>query len=270
MKYSDYSNTVSATTFEHETIVLVSADRYTSKPSDALILLINTTIKGLKDDGVWALADAMYIRGVHESKFALQNWIKNAHNSTLHGTTSPVFTPKIGFTGDGVDKYIDNHYTPSSEAQNLSLTSLSTVVMMPYLGTLNIRGFFGAYNSGATKKYLYMLYYSAANERAYLSTGTYNGNVNIAVGEYLGYTRTGTTTQGYINGATSGATTAGTNTELVDYSVYELAINTDGTAGSFTNGQVGFSFYGGYLTSDKMLALYNRIKYFYDNVGGTF
>jgi hypothetical protein len=254
--------------YEAETETLCAEGRYTDAPSAALKTLINTTIKGLKDDGVWALGDCLYVRGVHESLFACQNWIKNAHNSTLNN--APTFTPKVGFTGNGSTMSINNNYTPSTEAVNLSLTSVTIAAISPTLGTTTGRQLLGAQNTVVAKRQ-YLTVYTAGNERMYLHSGTYSGNVNLVAGQHTGWVRINTTTQGYVDGYASGATTAGVNdVALVDYSVHELGYNLNGTPSGLYNGSISFSFYGGALDATKMLALYTRIKYFYDHVNSTF
>ena len=251
--------------YEPETIALLA--RAAVQPTTALAVLINTTIKGLKDDGVFALCDCLYVRGVHEAQLACQNWIKNAHNSTL--VNSPTFTPKQGFTGNGSSSYINNNYIQSTQAVNYSTTSSTIMVMSGIIGTQNARGLLGT-NEGSGVKNNLIYFYTAANEIAYLNDANGYSPNNITNGAYLGYAKSGTTIKGYLNGAPSGADGTTNNRAVNTVSMFELGINLNGGIAYFYNGQIGFTFYGGYLTPAQMLALYTRIKYFYDNVGGTF
>lgn len=251
--------------YEAETTALLL--RAAVQPSTALADLINTTIKGLKDDGVFSLGDCLYVRGVHESQLACQNWIKNASNSTL--VNAPTFTAKEGFKGDGATNYIDNNWTQSINASNYTTTSSSIVVMYKTIGTSNAKSLLGALQGGGVKWNM-IFFYTAANEIAYLNDANGNNSVSISNGDYLGYGKTGTTVKSYLNGNNSGADTTSNNRAVNTISMFELGINSDGSPSYYSNGQIGFSFYGGYLTPTQMLALYTRIKYFYDNVGGTF
>jgi hypothetical protein len=265
-QYSAYSNVVNGTTWQTETTTLLA--RVSSAPSVALTNLINTTIAGLKSDGVFTKGDCLYVRGVHESTLALQNWIKNAHNSTL--VNSPTFTVKQGFTGDGATNYINNNYFLSTDAVNLSLTSSTVVVMCKTIGTTNARAILGA-SRNVGVKYFWIYFYTAAGEQTYFNTTTTYTGDNIANNKYLGFAKTGTTVKGYLDGIqTIGDATKVNCASLPNMNVYELCSNTNDAASEFYNGQISFSFYGGYLDSTEMLALYNRIKYFYDNVSGTF
>ena len=272
--FSGYTDTESISTAsgeEAETTALVGA--MTTPPSTALRTLINTTIKGLKDDGVFTLADCLYIRGVHDSQAASLNWIKRAHDSTL--VNAPTFTAKEGFKGNGSTKYINNNYTPSTDAVQLSRDSATIVIMHKLLGTTSGRMPFGVQNTSTVQR-MYFTMFEPGNDRMFFNhQSAFNDNCNFVVNEYLGYVRSGNSglnVQGYVNGNTSGAgdNLAGSTTSLPAYSMFELALNLKGTAGSHYNGQTSFMFIGAALNATQMLALYNRVSYFYANVGGTF
>lgn len=273
MRYSAFTPVVDiAVPFEAETETLIASGRYDSAPSAALKLLINTTIKGLKADGVWELADCMWVRAVHESKFACQNWIKNAHNTTIQAG-SPTFTAKKGFKGDGTSALLNNNYTPSTDAVNFLRNDCSIVHMATQLGTTTARIPFGAQRTTAAAKSFYLLEYTAAVERMYLNSVTYNGNVDRAVNEFLGYTRISNLyVRGFINGQVSGADAATTSQAdpLVDRSIYELGNNHEGATYSYWNGETSFLWIGKGLSDALQLALYDRMSYFYSQVGGTF
>jgi hypothetical protein len=261
-----------ADAYDPATEALLATGRYDAAPTTALKNLIDVTIKGLKADGVWAKGDCMYVRPVHESKLACQNWIKNAHNSTLHGATLPVFTAKQGFKGNGSSSYINNHYTPVTEAVNFGLTAMSCVVIYHLIPTTTGRMLLGANNNGATKYKFFIMFYTAGTERAYLNyVTTYNDAGNLTDGLHLGYTKNGTSTQAYQNGVAAGAAQVKlTDPALVDCSVFELCYSELNVGTSFNDGRIMFSWYGGFLSAAEMLALYNRIAYFIANVGATF
>lgn len=260
------SNVIS---LEAETTVLLTAGRYNDAPTDALKALINKTIVDLKSDGVFQMADCMYIRGVHESLLACQNWIKNAHNSTLFN--NPTFTPKVGFSGDGSTSYINNNYNPKSHADKLALGDVTMCWLQHTLGSTTGRYILGCNDTTGTSARMYLLYYTTGNDRMYLNSGTYNGNVNCEADKVIGFSRISGQNQGYVDGYASGAVTLGvTDGELPEFDIYELCANLNGSPNGFNNGNIMFSFYGKGLNATQMLALYTRIKYFFDNVGGTF
>lgn len=254
---------------EAETAVLCAVGRYTDPPSAELRALINTTIAGLKTDGVFQKGDCLYVRGVHEELFACQNWIKNAHNSTL--VDSPTFTAKVGFKGNGTTSYINNNYNPKSQADKLVLGDVTVCFMQHTLGTATGKYILGCNDTTGTAARMYLLYYTTGNDRMYLHSGTYNGNVNCEADKIIGYSRISGQNQGYVDGYASGVITYGvTDGELPEFDIYELCENLNGSPNGFNNGDIMFSFIGAGLNATEMLALYTRIKYFYDNVGSTF
>ena len=240
------------------------------QPTAALKDLIDTTIVGLKDDGVFELGDCLYVRGVHTSELACQNWIKNAHNSTL--VNSPTFTQKQGITG-AVAKYINNNYIPNSQAVNMSLGS-ETIVTMHKVTSTTGTYLLGAQKTSAPISVNILAYSNAGNEVMYLnSDGGANNNMSFGANEYGGYTRSGTNVQAYKDGVASGAVDVVNHSAfgMVNFNIYELCGNVGGNAGNYVVDLLqSFSFYGGLLNPTEVFALYTRIKYFYDNVGGTF
>lgn len=266
--YSEYSNVVNAMTFETETQTLLA--RASSAPSAALAALINTTIKGLKDDGVFAKGDCLYVRGVHESTLALQNWIKNAHNGTL-SATAPVFTAKEGFKG-GTNKYINNNYNPYTQGDKFTLTSETIAMMATEIGGTNATNPLGSTTTVGGNRFIYMNYRTANTEQMYMGvSATANGYANLTAGKYLTYTKTGNTVLHYEDGTAYGFSQAVTNADqLPDTNMYELAYSAAGTPVGYWDGELAFTFYGGYLNGAETDALYDRVKYFFDNVGGTF
>lgn len=235
------------------------------QPSAALKELINEVIVYAKEDGWFQLGDCWYMRGVHTSELACQNWIKNANNSVLYN--SPVFTPKVGIKGDGVAAYIDNNYTPFTDAINFSIDSATIYLMSKDIGNVNTKLLLGA-TVGTDRQYIYT--YASANDRVYLFSEYYSNPLKFYNDEYVAWVRDGLNVQGYKDGVTVGGNDEKTrNGGNVNLSIYELAGNT-GSAVNHYNGSLAFTFYGAKLTAEQVAALYTRIKYFYDNVGSTF
>lgn len=255
-----------ATPPEPETTALLA--RAASAPTEALAALINTTIKGLKDDGIFALGDCLYIRGVHEQTLALQNWIKNAHNCTLVGV--PVFTPKVGFTG-GAGKAIKLNYIPGTDAVNYGLGNGCISYMHKAMSGTNLDYPFGAGFGGLS---CYGIFYLAANERIVMDGGgAYLAGPDLSADDYVAYVRDGGFVQGYLNGAVFGLNTVNAAAAaLVNVTLAELCFNSGNpfTQGGKYDGTVSYFWIGAKMTAPQVLALYTRIKYFYDNVGGTF
>lgn len=237
------------------------------QPSTALKELINTTIVGLKADGVFALGDCLYVRGVHTAEMACQNWIKNAHNTTL--ANSPTFTVKQGFTG-ATSKYINNNYNFKNDSVKYTVSNACVFFYNKAVGggTKYVLGA-SQVTPVACREYI-VEYLSPANSRFYINSNAYVG-MPINVGDYIGMDRTKNLVYPFLNGLYGASQTKTADTQLADLNNLELCLNSAGIpSGYWINGIMSASFYGGYLGSTKMTALYNRIKYFSDNVGGTF
>jgi len=234
------------------------------QPSVALKELINEVIVYAKEDGWFQLGDCWYMKGVHTAELACQNWIKNAHNSTL--VNSPTFTEKVGFSG-GVGKYINNNYNLYTEADKFTLSESSIMFMSTLVGA-DYTSPLGVY---AIPNRTYIITFPAA-DRCYMNTDVSNNFLTFESGGYYGYVGNGIPLLAYRDGAYVASVNRILNEVLSDLSMWELQLNY-GTTPMYNWGATGnicFSWYGGYMTTPQMLALYTRIKYFYDNVGGTF
>ncbi|WP_396645705.1 right-handed parallel beta-helix repeat-containing protein [Mesorhizobium sp. IMUNJ 23232] len=73
--------------------------------------LIDLTIRGLKETGVWTQLKALYVLAAHDSQAANMNWKSppTAPKFDLTSSASPIFIPDIGYKGDGVDDYLDTN-----------------------------------------------------------------------------------------------------------------------------------------------------------------
>lgn len=242
--------------------------RMTLQPSNILKYLINQTIAGLKIDGVWELGDCLYVRGVHTSQAACLNWIKNAHNSTL--VNSPIFIPKQGIKGDGVSSYINNNYNPYTQGVNFTTYEASLFFRSHTLGTTNGKFLLGATQTSPLRYTTVSYYTTGGAELIYLNNYLPTNTVNISSDDILGATKTGITpinVQGYLNGYATGDTLTTTSwAGVAPYDLIELGMNQNDTKYAQYNGDITFSWYGGYLNPTKVLALNTRIKYFYDNL----
>lgn len=77
---------------EAETDALIA--RMTTAPTTARETAINTLIKGLKDNGLWAKMDLLYVMAAHDEQAALLNWKGSSFNATNSRMT---FTTDWGF-----------------------------------------------------------------------------------------------------------------------------------------------------------------------------
>jgi hypothetical protein len=78
--------------------------RFTTPPSLARMVRINTLISALITAGVWAKLDAFYVTAQYDAQSAQQNWVQNLYNLTP--TSSPTFTADRGYAGNGTSSYL--------------------------------------------------------------------------------------------------------------------------------------------------------------------
>jgi hypothetical protein len=255
--------------YQTETLALVAVGRYTDAPTTALKDLIDVTIAGLKTDGVFTKVRCLWVRSVHESLFACQNWARDASNSTL--VNAPTFTPKVGFKGNGSTSYINNNYIAKDDT-GITLDNLSVFHRHSQLGTATARCPYGMQKLTAPTSRLYLLQYTGGTpDRAYVNSASYNGNVEILVNQSVGYVKTAAGIQAYVNGVPSGGLVGVANiTELPSLTIYELARNAAGTADSHQNSETNWHAICEALTDAEALALHTRMEYFIQNVSSTF
>lgn len=257
--------------FEHETLALLT--RMDVLPNTSVQNLINTTILNLKIEGIWQLADCLYVKCTHRSQAAQLNWIKNAHNIT--SSNLPPFQPGYGFEGSN-SPYLDTNYNPYLQAVNFQQQSACFMVGM-LTGDTNGKVILGARDTstGSTTR---LYYYGSINEYGYINSSTNaNNQLNVSAPvnrgidiNFYSYDRNGEYVQGYVNGTSIGTNQLVPSTVPVNYNIYELGENLNGTVGSQSTSHQAFSFYGGYLGSSKQNALYTHIKYFFDNFKNCF
>ncbi|MCV7230650.1 hypothetical protein [Mycolicibacterium komossense] len=81
-------------------------DRMTVRPDFDRRKAIDSFIKTLKDYDLWDRLDALNVLAAHTMQAGLLNWRRDTAN--MLAINSPIFTPDIGFTGDGVGAHLTN------------------------------------------------------------------------------------------------------------------------------------------------------------------
>lgn len=101
-----------------ETTTLLAA--MSVQPDMRRTIIIDTFIGALKAAGVWSKIDVMWVFAAHDEQAARINW-KSPGNFTCAVINSPVFTPNIGYAGDGVSGYLDPSWVKSTHAVQFTL-----------------------------------------------------------------------------------------------------------------------------------------------------
>ena len=106
--------------FRPETRQLLA--RMTTQPSVARATLIDQTIRGLIDAGLWDQFDILYFLAAHDAQAARLNWKANAFNLSVQ-SGSPVFTTDGGYRANPstLSGVLSTGWSPISSAVNWAL-----------------------------------------------------------------------------------------------------------------------------------------------------
>lgn len=106
----------------------------TVQPSDALKVLYNTAIMGLKAAGTWAKRDLIYLLNVETAQAARVN-LKTPGTYDLTATGGPTFTAKVGYAGNGTTAYLDTGFNPATAGGQFIRDSANLTAGSLKLGT---------------------------------------------------------------------------------------------------------------------------------------
>jgi hypothetical protein len=184
--WSGYRSWLASATFQYEDEAIALFSRMTTQPDVTRKGLINTLIKGLKDDGVWAKLDALWVFACHTNNDseAMLNWIKTKHQASVFGTGNTFTIDRGILTGSGTTNYIVLNFNPLSDGVRFQQNSANIFI---YSRTNSASGGydFGGRDSGST--YWLTLASRFSDNKLYLRLNCATGSqVNIAVTNSLG------------------------------------------------------------------------------------
>lgn len=206
-------------------------------------------VRRLKAEGLWAKIDGFYPFFLAPTEAdGLLNW--KAEDSLTAGG-DPTFTQGRGFTGDGVDAYLEAPYQPTDgqmtqNSAHLAIWSLSATSAAP--------NFAGVTNFSITTR----TGGDASRWQVNSSSGFTNGTTNGS-GFFLG-SRTGSTAaaeDGYQDGVNR-KTSGGTSTTPAAFNFRFLCLN--GSSPNYSAGEIAFGGFGAGLTANEA-AIYYGIMY---------
>ncbi len=232
--------------------------RMTPTPSRARMVLIDQTIRALKRAGIWAKLDILYLLAAHASAPARANWKSSSNTIVLHG--APVFTTDRGFAGDASAAYLDTGYAPST-GPNFGLNSHAFGIWIR-AGTTASQVELGVTDGSNPIK--------ISMSAAPLPVGV-DGSANVSGGGTMlvdaAVSRTGATTTGmYANGIPQ-TTNGNIIAALPAFSLFIGALNTSGTAGSFSGNQWSTAYAGAGLSVTETAALHTILQTYMTGVG---
>jgi len=101
-------------------------DSFTTKPTAAIAEQQNTMVLGLVNSGIWAKLDVFYITASQSLADSLINWITpGTHDLTVHNLIAGLWTQYRGWTGNGINGYLNTNYKPDTDGVNYVLNDAS-------------------------------------------------------------------------------------------------------------------------------------------------
>lgn len=178
--------------------------RMTTQPSPARKSLINTTIVGLKDAGVWSKLDALYVPAAHDAQAARRNWLADEYNLTA--VSAPTFTVDRGYAGDGTSSYLDTGMNPSTAVGLLQGQDDLSIMLWSLTGGQSNNGDIGNSNAFISPRTTTNILNLRVNSPSSVTTPNTD-----ATGMFVATRTSSSQVQAYRNGSTFGAILASTS-----------------------------------------------------------
>jgi hypothetical protein len=242
-----------------------------TEPDSARKTAINNLISGLKSDGIWSELDSFKMYAAHEEASALLNWKAPSSNPSIKVGT-PTFTIDKGFTGNGTNGYLRSGFITSVDAVNYDPSDSFAIGgyfddISAQSGTVDI-----GVNSGEGNQYVQLLGLrrsdvtnNGCRYRLGETTNDYTTDIGATAGTYrMDYLKSPEGSRlirdatVLYNGDEPGADPLKASKEF-----YELAYNSNGTAGNFSTNTIVCSFYGSRLLS----GIHTRIAAYLTEIG---
>jgi hypothetical protein len=254
--------------------------RMGTAPSTALNLLIRKTFADLILENIWDSLCQFTKANIHNETDAKLNWVGAGWPITPVGT--PTFTTKKGWLCV-TNKYLKSAFIPSARIADGWISEDGVGILEDVFETAGdyatnkLAGAFSTTAGGGTSQRFQLITYSTNYKKSagYLncnSGGTENQNDDVAVADGVFYAeRNANKNIGYYNGIKVSDIDVLSSIATVNQELYFGALHkADNTAAYFQNAYIRTIVVTKYLGAAKQLALYNIIKYFNDNVEGTF
>jgi hypothetical protein len=103
------------------------ASAMTVTPAAARVALIDAFVRAMKDGGLWARLDLLYLLAAHDEQAARLNLIAPGASSCT-AVNSPSFLADRGFAGDGSTSYLSTGLNPSLGGTHFSLNDATLFV----------------------------------------------------------------------------------------------------------------------------------------------
>lgn len=234
----------------------------TTPPSAAERARLNTLVRGLKADGVWALLDRLNVLAAETQQAGLRDLRNPAKTLTVGGTIT--FTADRGFLGDGTSGYLDYGEAFAFTGAQFSLNSATLGIWCNAEGTGGVKTHIGnvanSPRSAITPR-------TTAGAETFLANDATGDTLMTSNGSRLGhrtFSRTGAAVKrGFFNGTrTADLTTASTAVNTANGSLLR-----SGTG--YADDRLAAAYSGGGLTDAQVAALHARLSAYLSGKGAS-
>ena len=252
-----------------ETAAIIAA--MTVKPNAARTTAIDNLVYALKNGGVWAKLDVLYVLAAHHEQAGRINW-KNPGTFDLTAGNSPSFTTDTGFTGStsAPYPYLDTGFILADDAVHFGLTNGCAIVKAANVVDASSRIAFAMYETAQWAVYLSnvsagtqvaRMYWAADGNPSFAGTAADPFITNLITFNITGssarYVYNGTTEVTFDDSAQTISALQGT------YPIYLLARNTQGTPTLGSNDTISLAAWGAALSSTNRTALNNAVNAYF-------
>jgi hypothetical protein len=224
-------------------------------------LLVDTLIKGLKTDGIWAKLDRLWIFAVENQKSALIDLVAN---TTATPVNSPTFTADRGYAGDGSSSYLNSNFNASTSGVQWTLNSAHIAAWDNTSRANSPIVISGAYDGSAVSD---LMPWYGGGVVTRINGGGLTGLTNgTSQGFFVGQRTSTSVVEGYRNNALCGSFADGSN-HIINLPFFICARNDGGGFSSGMADQVSMVSYGASFTGTEITNYYNRLRTYMTAVG---
>jgi hypothetical protein len=231
------------------------------KPTRLRQGLIDKLVRDLREIGVWARMDCLYVLAAHDAQAAHLNWKGSGFG--LAESNGPSFTADLGYVGDGD--------TPGAQLHTGFNVSTQTAAGSQLQRNSHHLGGWSLSNVGETARILGSGRFglnprtTADNLQVNLSTSS---SVTLAsngdsAGYFVGVRPDADTATGFIDGNLAGSLSTPSDTVISQ----SFAVLAGATTFQSTTRRVALAHWGAALSEPEIAALYQAFAYYLDAIG---
>jgi hypothetical protein len=229
---------------DYQAVLTRASDLSFALPSAAQQTAQNTLVADLKTAGVWTKLDALYVFATDgDSDYATLNWKAPSANQA-DKSSSPTFTPDIGFNGNGTSSFLELPIDPSTGLTNYVKDSASFGVY----SWDDIETTENNYPISQSTRIRIQKRTAATTNRINNAAPTSTENISTSGTGLLGLNRTSSSQYGGLSSDGNLATLMN-GSSIVINQVGNFTLNKFGS--TYKEGRIGLAWIGGGLTSSE-------------------